>query len=432
MAPRSVSIEITPQEEGEEAPKFEDAILCEKASVSLDVVFASESGPVFSLDGELRPSDHYVATAAEAESLSVTRIVRREATIDFASPVRAAAPESSSPSPSQKSPSPQGCRVSNVGTASANGQRGASGSDMPASPPSPCRSMARSTNTSRSHAQSSLWAASSGKMSMSMSAFKDVRDALAAPAPLPLVPPSLRCPCCQQVMVDPVIASDGVTFERTCIASWFKMGSISSPLTGKPLESKVLFPNKALRDMLEDYTQLLDHIKQQHACRADIVASAETKLSQKVKQSEKQIHMMRVVMEANGITAPSLCIPGNGRAEGQPSSRASSRSTTIGTSASGSRPPSPPSPPSETTSQGSPSHPHSRGGDVEPARIVGRGVAPPPGGEPSAERADKQPAFSAGAAPRNLPPSPEFVRAMRQKERMEMRSKASWFACMCR
>ncbi len=55
-------------------------------------------------------------------------------------------------------------------------------------------------------------------------------------------------------MRDPVIASDGQTYERSAIEGWFvKQGSgpPRSPVTGEPLRSAALLPNLAIRELVQ-------------------------------------------------------------------------------------------------------------------------------------------------------------------------------------
>ena len=47
-------------------------------------------------------------------------------------------------------------------------------------------------------------------------------------------PPDLCCPISQELMEDPVVAADGITYERRCIAEWFYFNS-GSPTTREPL-----------------------------------------------------------------------------------------------------------------------------------------------------------------------------------------------------
>lgn len=60
------------------------------------------------------------------------------------------------------------------------------------------------------------------------------------------------CPITQEVMKDPVIGPDGVTYERTAIEAWFAAGHATSPLTRQPLTGQQLIPNLALRGAIEE------------------------------------------------------------------------------------------------------------------------------------------------------------------------------------
>jgi hypothetical protein len=63
---------------------------------------------------------------------------------------------------------------------------------------------------------------------------------------------SFQCPLTMEVMRDPVITTDGQTYERMEIERWFALGNRTSPLTGAELPSTLLFPNIALRNAIQD------------------------------------------------------------------------------------------------------------------------------------------------------------------------------------
>ena len=55
-------------------------------------------------------------------------------------------------------------------------------------------------------------------------------------------------------MRDPVIASDGQTYERRAIEGWFATlggGPPRSPVTGQLMPSAALLPNLAIRDLVQ-------------------------------------------------------------------------------------------------------------------------------------------------------------------------------------
>ena len=59
--------------------------------------------------------------------------------------------------------------------------------------------------------------------------------------------PAFICPISQEIMIDPVMTSDGHTYDRQCIMQWFEQGNTRSPLTNLPLEgANWLIPNRAL------------------------------------------------------------------------------------------------------------------------------------------------------------------------------------------
>lgn len=48
------------------------------------------------------------------------------------------------------------------------------------------------------------------------------------------------------LMLDPVVAADGFTYERSSITEWLASHS-TSPTTNEPMDSKVVFPNLSIR-----------------------------------------------------------------------------------------------------------------------------------------------------------------------------------------
>jgi hypothetical protein len=63
---------------------------------------------------------------------------------------------------------------------------------------------------------------------------------------------SFQCPLTMEVMRDPVITTDGQTYERMEIERWFALGNRTSPLTGAELSSTFLFPNIVLHNAIQD------------------------------------------------------------------------------------------------------------------------------------------------------------------------------------
>ena len=64
--------------------------------------------------------------------------------------------------------------------------------------------------------------------------------------------PNHLCPITQAIMTDPVIGSDGITYERSAIEAWFAAGNSTSPMTRQPMTSQSLVPNYALKALIEE------------------------------------------------------------------------------------------------------------------------------------------------------------------------------------
>eukprot|EP00730_Choanoeca_flexa_P016683 TRINITY_DN7940_c0_g1_i1.p2 TRINITY_DN7940_c0_g1~~TRINITY_DN7940_c0_g1_i1.p2 ORF type:complete len:357 (+),score=51.68 TRINITY_DN7940_c0_g1_i1:1898-2968(+) len=66
------------------------------------------------------------------------------------------------------------------------------------------------------------------------------------------IPNEYLCPITYDIMVDPVCAADGFTYERESIRTWL-VEHATSPMTGSPLASNWLFPNQCLRALIRDF-----------------------------------------------------------------------------------------------------------------------------------------------------------------------------------
>ena len=65
------------------------------------------------------------------------------------------------------------------------------------------------------------------------------------------IPQSFRCPLTFEVMADPVLDSEGNTFERKALLKWLQKSS-QSPVSRQNLNENVLVPNIALRDLIHN------------------------------------------------------------------------------------------------------------------------------------------------------------------------------------
>lgn len=68
------------------------------------------------------------------------------------------------------------------------------------------------------------------------------------------------CPITREPMEDPVICTDGHTYERYAIEMWLQ-SNMRSPKTNQPLLSRELIPNHALRSSIESVLKLREQLK---------------------------------------------------------------------------------------------------------------------------------------------------------------------------
>mmetsp|Transcript_78675 Transcript_78675/g.156431 ORF Transcript_78675/g.156431 Transcript_78675/m.156431 type:complete len:299 (-) Transcript_78675:567-1463(-) len=80
------------------------------------------------------------------------------------------------------------------------------------------------------------------------------------------VSPSFICPLTLEIMVDPVTAADGHSYEHEAIAKWLQTSSLS-PLTGERLPNKHLTRSHALRNAIQEHDQAQAAAKRRAATR---------------------------------------------------------------------------------------------------------------------------------------------------------------------
>jgi len=77
-------------------------------------------------------------------------------------------------------------------------------------------------------------------------------DLLTAESEL-VIPPVFMCPLSKRPMLDPVVLSTGITFDRRSIEDWRSRHGNVCPLTGSPLDLSLTFPNESLRSMISQF-----------------------------------------------------------------------------------------------------------------------------------------------------------------------------------
>tara|TARA_B110001450_G_scaffold228674_1_gene228793 strand:- start:7 stop:996 length:990 start_codon:yes stop_codon:yes gene_type:complete len=65
-------------------------------------------------------------------------------------------------------------------------------------------------------------------------------------------PDNMLCPITRSIMIDPVIAFDGHSYERSAIEQWLKMNH-KSPISGSELKSRMVLPNHTLRKHIVEF-----------------------------------------------------------------------------------------------------------------------------------------------------------------------------------
>jgi serine/threonine protein kinase len=78
---------------------------------------------------------------------------------------------------------------------------------------------------------------------------------------------SLKCPITFELFRDPVIGSDGHTYERENITMWIQKHA-TSPITREPMNLSSLRPNYIVRKMVEDFVTL--SLQKQYQFRLDV------------------------------------------------------------------------------------------------------------------------------------------------------------------
>jgi hypothetical protein len=68
-------------------------------------------------------------------------------------------------------------------------------------------------------------------------------------------PSDMLCPITCAIMKDPVICSDGNTYERKAIETWLRTNN-KSPSTNLPLINKTLIPNVFAKRVIDSYKEV--------------------------------------------------------------------------------------------------------------------------------------------------------------------------------
>lgn len=97
------------------------------------------------------------------------------------------------------------------------------------------------------------------KTHVAFKAFRGIFTVIQAKSVADDIPHCFQCPISHDWMVDPVITPSGITYDRSNIDVWitsFGNGPANDPMTGLPLASSQLVPNRALADAISRYRPL--------------------------------------------------------------------------------------------------------------------------------------------------------------------------------
>ena len=116
------------------------------------------------------------------------------------------------------------------------------------------------------------------------------------------VPEAFVCSITQQVMLDPVVAGDGHTYERAAIQRWFAQGrsQLKSPLSGELFRTTKLLPNHNLRSQIQNFTT----DNSTHGSAAEI-AALECKVRDHQGHAQELELKLKLLVEAVGCSLPS-------------------------------------------------------------------------------------------------------------------------------
>ena len=89
------------------------------------------------------------------------------------------------------------------------------------------------------------------------------------------------CPINKTPMSEPVVTSDGQSYEKDSIAFWLK-NNIKSPATNLPLTNKTLIPNVSLKNLIQKIYAVLP-----------IFLEKEENLRTEIDQLKEEIHFLR-------------------------------------------------------------------------------------------------------------------------------------------
>ncbi|CAG9323652.1 unnamed protein product [Blepharisma stoltei] len=100
------------------------------------------------------------------------------------------------------------------------------------------------------------------------------------------------CPITHELMTNPVVAADGITYEKSAITLWLKKGHHRSPVTNERLLHNSLIPNLALKKLIDKFRSELPLIQRENQVKVNIEEAVKFKeevLKQAIGMNNQQI-----------------------------------------------------------------------------------------------------------------------------------------------
>ena len=112
-----------------------------------------------------------------------------------------------------------------------------------------------------------------------------------------------KCPITQVLMINPVIATDGITYEEKAIQTWLESHT-TSPMTNLPLESKKLIPNITLRNVISSWMKghevnITPRFIDGKACCRPIAVSSSTRIRDVIDALERNSIVVKGLMNCD-------------------------------------------------------------------------------------------------------------------------------------
>ena len=105
-----------------------------------------------------------------------------------------------------------------------------------------------------------------------------------------------RCPITMEIMTDPVIlGDDGNTYERSAITNWLNSNH-TSPITRVHADVRNLYPNRALKNLIETYRTGLHH--------TNSVTSVSVPINKKININSHMISPTELMVELEAVVEP--------------------------------------------------------------------------------------------------------------------------------